>query len=393
MATGATSAVEHPGLASVASLARKQLIAAGGGAICIYLDGEPVLDMWAGDGDPSAGTVWEADTMAMSWSTTKGVASTAVHLLADRGLLRYDDTLAAHWPEFAANGKQAITVRHLLSMEAGLYKIRHLIDDPRQMLDHDTMASLLAQAAPAHEPGARNAYHTMTYGWLVGELVRRITGVSLGTFVQNEIAAPLGLDGCYIGTPDDQIRRVAAFPEMPPPKPAVRLAAKAVNPVTSLFGVSLRRIADAFFPIDGEQVIATHQFLRAEVPSVNGVFTARSLARLYAALGNDAGLDGVQLWKPETRRAATTQQNDRRDRVIPLKVGWRLGYHQPFPKKKSSAESFGFYGAFGSGAFADPTRNLAVGLTVHQAKGLPLPKLLGPILEAADAIRNSSSSG
>ena len=132
-------------------------------------------------------------------------------------------------------------------------------------------------------------------------------------------------------------------------------------------------------------MIPTTEFLLAEVPSVNGVFTARSLARLYAALGSDDGLNGVEPWSPTTCHAASTQQNKRRDRVVPLKVEWQLGYHQPFPHKKTSPQSFGFYGAYGSGAFCDPDRRLAVALTVQEAKGLPLVKLVGPILSAADS--------
>ena len=115
------------------------------------------------------------------------------------------------------------------------------------------------------------------------------------------------------------------------------------------------------------------------------MFTARSLARLYAALGSDDGVDGVQIWSPSTRRRATEAQSHRRDRVVPVKVGWRLGYHQPFPRTRTSPRSFGFYGAYGSGAFADPDRQLAVGLVVQEAQGLPLNRLVPRILDAADA--------
>ncbi len=386
MPTPTDGSVERAEFEAVADDARQRLRKAGGGALCVYVDGEAVLDMWAGCKDTANEVPWERDTMAMSWSTTKGVASTAVHMLVDRGMLDYDDPVAEYWPDFAANGKRATTVRELMAMEAGLYDIRHLIADPRLMLDHDAMASALAAASPAHEPGTKNGYHAMTYGWLVGELVRRITGDSLGTFVQSQIAEPLGLDGCHIGTPTEQLGRVAAFPELKPENPALRRIGKIVNPITSLVGVSLERYAAAFLPRRGEQVIPTVEFLQAEVPSVNGVFTARSLARIYAALGSDEGLDGVQLWKPATRVNATLAQNDRRDLVLPFKVQWRLGYHQPFPRRKSSPTSFGFYGAFGSGAFADPERQLAVGLVCREAKGLPLMKLLAPILRATDRL-------
>lgn len=373
-----------PAYVAVAALAQKQLNAAGGGALCIYHRGRPVLDMWTGFKDPSTRARWERDTMAMSWSTTKGVASTAIHMLADRGLLDYDDLVSKYWPEYAVNGKGSTTIRHVLSMEAGLYDIRHLISDPEQMLDHATMAGLLAASAPAHRPGTKNGYHALTYGWLVGELVRRITSASLGAFVQTEIAAPLGLDGCYIGLPPHELPRVAAFAKLPPENSVARLLAKAANPLTSLTGFSLERYAAAFLPRDGHRVIPTPEFLYAEVPGANGVFTARSLAKLYATLGSDEGIDGVELWSPQTRALAVKQQNRRRDRVIALRVKWRLGYHQPIPRRKVSKRAFGFYGAFGSGAFADPDRQLAVGLTLHQSKGFPLSRLVGPIVKAVD---------
>ncbi len=201
---------------AVAELARKSAEAAGGGALCVYLDGVAVVDVWAGTRDRTSGVPWEADTMAMSWSTTKGVSSTVLHMLGDRGSLEYDSPVASYWPEFAVNGKGAVTVRQFMAMEAGLYDVRHLIDDPREMLDHDTMAAHLAEARPLHEPGQASGYHAFTYGWIAGELVRRITGSTLGAFVQAEIAEPLALDGCYIGTPAAQFDRVAARPTLSP---------------------------------------------------------------------------------------------------------------------------------------------------------------------------------
>jgi CubicO group peptidase (beta-lactamase class C family) len=377
-----TEQIVAPGFEALAAKARKQLRAAGGGALCVYHHGQPVLDVWAGKRDPKAGVAWESDSMAMAWSTTKGIASTAVHMLAERGLLNYDAPVAAYWPEFAANGKANITVRQLLSMEAGLYDVRNLIDEPRLMLHHNAMATALAAAAPAHQPGKANGYHAITYGWLLGELVQRLTGDSLGAFVQAEIAGPLALDGCYIGTPKTEIPRVAVRPHLPPESAIVRSVAKLANPVMSLFGVSPARIAAAFAPRRGYEVIPTAEFLEAEVASMNGVFTARSLARIYSALANDDGLDGVRLWTPQTRRLATARQNNRRDRVLSVRVGWQLGYHRTFPKWRTPSSTFGFYGAFGSGAFGDPVNNVGVGFVVQQAKGTPLLNLAPAIFSA-----------
>lgn len=372
------------GFERLATEARSLLLKAGGGAFCVYVRGRPVLDVWCGIRDPSSGTSWERDSMAMSWSTTKGVTSAVLHMLAERGWLAYDEPVASYWPEFAAHGKDGITVRHVMSMEAGLYDVRGLVDEPADLLDHDVMAARLAAAAPLHEPGAACAYHAFTYGWLAGELVRRVTGASLGDFVAREIATPLDLDGFFIGLPASEVDRVATRPRTKPEPGVVRSAAKAIDPVLRWVGFSPKRFAAAFLPREGHRVIATSGFLTAEVPGANGCFTARSLARFYAALGSDDGLDGVQLWSPETRRTASTRQNHGRDLVVPLRVGWRLGYHRPFPKKHSAPKSFGFYGSYGSGAFADPARDLAVALVVQEAKGLPLAKLLPEILAAVD---------
>jgi CubicO group peptidase (beta-lactamase class C family) len=262
--------------------------------------------------------------------------------------------------------------------------VRHLIDDPGDLLDHDTMAAALAAARPCHEPGRASAYHAFTYGWIAGELVRRITGITLGEFVQREITEPLQLDGCFIGTPTAEFDRVATRPRLSPESPTVRRVAKAVDPVTRLVGFSPARVAAAFLPHGGHAVIPTTEFLAAEVPAVNGVFTARSLARMYAALGSDDGLDGVRLWSRSTRDLATQPQPRRRDLIVPIRMSWRLGYHQPFPIKRTSASSFGFSGAHGSGGYADPDRQLAVGFVVQQAKGLPLTRLARAINAAVD---------
>lgn len=233
---------------SVAELARRLAESAGGGAFCVYLDGAAVVDVWAGARDAPSGIPWQADSMAMSWSTTKGVTSTVLHMLADRGVLDYDSPIAAYWPEFAQNGKGGVTVRQLMAMEAGLYDVRHLIADPREMLDHDTMAAHLASARPLHEPGRASAYHAFTYGWLAGELVRRVTDATLGDFVRSEISEPLSLDGCYIGTPAAEFDRVAARPALSPEPCVARSVAKAIDPLTRLAGLSPARIAAAFLP-------------------------------------------------------------------------------------------------------------------------------------------------
>ena len=148
--------------------------------------------------------------MSPSFSTTKGVASTLLHIMVDRGLLDYDDRVAEHWPEFAQGGKDEITVRQLLSHQAGLYAIRKYIDSAGRMVDWDHMVDVLARATPEHAPGERHGYHAWTFGWLVGELVRRSSGKPIGEFLASEIAKPLGLDGLHVGAPEHVHERIAS---------------------------------------------------------------------------------------------------------------------------------------------------------------------------------------
>src|SRR5512147_1365042 len=175
----------------------------GGAALCVYHRGEKVIDCWAGARD-DAGHSWQRDTLSLSYSTSKGVASTLLHMCADRGLLDYDAPVAEYWPQFAAGGKEEITVRQVLCHEAGLYDVRGMVDQASRMLDWQYMTEALADAIPRHEPGRAHGYHGFTYGWLVGELIQRVTGKPFGEVLASELVKPLGLDGCYVGLPADQ---------------------------------------------------------------------------------------------------------------------------------------------------------------------------------------------
>lgn len=164
------------GFEDVARVFRRQLRrTTGGAAVAVYHRGELAVDLWGGwraEGQP-----WQRDTMAMCFSTTKGVISTALHLLAERGQIEYDAPVAAYWPRFAEGGKGSVTVRHVLTHSAGLHRMRTLVDHARRMLDWDYMVAALERAEPAYEPGTRHGYHALTYGWLAGELVRRVSGL------------------------------------------------------------------------------------------------------------------------------------------------------------------------------------------------------------------------
>jgi CubicO group peptidase (beta-lactamase class C family) len=384
----------HPDFQNVSNLFEGILERqAGGAALAVYHHGECVVDLWGGDLD-SHGTPWKRDTMATSFSTTKGVTSTLIHIMADRGLINYDAKVAEYWPEFAQCGKDSITVRQVLTHQAGLYHIRQMIDDAARMNDWDHMVAAIERAEPAHIPGDRTGYHGLTYGFLAGEILQRVTGKRFSDLVQSEIVEPLGLDGMYIGAPESELHRAAELIWSKPSKAVQGMrdgavpswledaGAKASSLVshglgTIGFDLDIGSMMDALAP----RKIAQFEFdgaetMKASIPAANGLFTARSLARMYGALARGGEIDGTRLLSRKALRRAIEPQAEAEGRsVLPIDMGWRLGYHsvpttQGIPKK-----AFGHFGFGGSGAWADPTRELSVALTVNCGTGTPFGDL------------------
>jgi CubicO group peptidase (beta-lactamase class C family) len=392
-----------PAFAAVGDAFDEQLATRGGGAAaCVYHRGRKVVDIWDGVRDRD-GTPWRADDLAMSFSTTKGVAATALHVCVDRGLLDYDDTVATHWPEFAQNGKAAITVRQVLCHESGLHDVVSLLDEPEQLLDWDAMIDALARARPAFEPGSVNAYHALTFGYLVGELVRRTAGVAIGEVVRRDLAEPLALDGCFIGLPPAELPHVVPLFGGGLPGESSGAEAEdgtarrldALVDVAASAGIDLR--PDVIQQALGSDAVAavtnTPELLEATVPAINGCFTARSLARLYAALASGGTLDGVRVLSPETLARATETQNDRRDLVIVMRQFWRLGFHRVYTTAGTIREGFGHNGYGGSGAWADPTRELSCAMTLSALSGalvndVRFATVGGAAVQAADILSN-----
>ena len=405
----------HPDFVPVATSLRHQLEGyAGGAAVCVYHRGVCVVDLWGGVKD-RAGRPWHRDTMAPSFSTTKGVASTLLHIMADRGLLKYEDTVAKHWPEFAQAGKAGITIRHVLAHQSGLYHIRQMIDHADRMLDWEHMVRAIERTPPIHAPGERSGYHGLTYGFLVGEILQRVTGKPFSQLVQEEIAQPLGLDGMFIGAPDTALsraaeliwptrgllaRRVAIDPQV---GDRLEQAAGALRQLLLWVGVDLDlgSILDALAPRGISAFdFGAHRTLRVAIPAANGLFTARALARMYAALAGRGTIDGVRLLSPETvKRAAELQCRAPRRAVLPFDMRWRLGYHGVFTTRGVPRHAFGHFGFGGSGAWADPTQELAVGLIVNSGVGTPfgdlrIARISGAALESVAAratVRRSAS--
>lgn len=337
----------------------------GGAAVAVFHRGECVVDAWTGTRD-SSGAPWESDTMAMSFSTTKGVIATTVHRLVDRGLIEYDEPVATYWPEFAAAGKERVTVRQLLTHSAGLHQLRGVISDAYEMLDWDLVCARLAAEAPRYVPGTRHGYHGITYGFLVGEVIQRVTGMTVGEAVDAEIVKPLGLDGMSIGAPPDQRHRVAELiVRFGNAERAERYARRA-----SRFA-KLRPAIDAFMVPGSDRLFASNEILDAAIPAVNGCFTARSLARMYAALAGGGVLDGERFLSEETLRRATEVSTTRPDIVVGFPMRWRLGYHLAATTRGIIPNGFGHFGFGGSGAWADPDNDLAVAFVCNRVAGTP----------------------
>jgi CubicO group peptidase (beta-lactamase class C family) len=333
-----------------------------GAGVSVYHHGRKVVDLWGGIADEASGRRWEENTMAVCYSTTKGLAATCVHILADRGKLSYDDLVAKHWPEFAANGKEKITIYHILTHQAGIPQIPEgtTADD---VLDWDTMARGMASLEPIWEPGTDSGYHALNFGWLTGEIVRRVDGRSVGQFLREEVCEPLGLQHMHIGAPESAEPLISTLrsPELTPEMEAQRAAYAS---------------SDALFVrashLEGgrlDEILNSRAGHAAQIPAVSGVMTARDLARLYACLGNGGELDGVRLMSAETVRRASERQTYRADRVIMIPIGWALGYmtggSEGWPQG-TRVSAFGHAGLGGSIGYCDPEVGLAFGFVPNQ---------------------------
>ena len=382
----------------VADVFSRQITSTDGGAsVAVYHRGRLVVDLWGGvrtqDGDP-----WTRDTLAMCFSTTKGVAATCAHVLADRGELNYDERVATYWPEFAQSGKGDITVRQVLSHSAGLHRFGTIIDHGSQMFDWEHMADALARAKPAYQPGTSVGYHALTFGWLVGELVRRISGMPIECFLQKEIAEPLGLDGLYIGCPSEHRHRIA--PLRPMSVPSNRLLGAAVGFGFNLVSrglhavrspVNPHRMFNAVGTRGMEDILVDPRLLDAAIPALNGHFDAVSLAAMYAMLAGGGQLGGVRILSEETVRKAAEVQNNQRDRVVVVTMQWRLGYHRPPILQKQLHRAYGHFGFGGSGGWADPEHDLALAMVCNRGGGTPIGDLR--ILRLSQAAARAVQSG
>ncbi|MFI0242659.1 serine hydrolase domain-containing protein [Streptomyces sp. NPDC016845] len=333
-----------------------------GAAVSVLLDGEPVVDLWGGWADAARSRPWERETLVNVWSTTKAATALCAHLLADRGLLDLDAPVATYWPEFAAAGKENIRVHHLLSHRAGLAGLRepHTLSE---LYDWELTTARLAATEPWWEPGTRSGYHALTYGFLVGEVVRRITGQLPSTYLHQEVTGPLGID-FFIRLPENAARHVAELVHSP---------AAAGSEQEAVFD-QLRPVARAALgnPLAGAADANTPEWRAAEIPAAGGHGTARGVAALYGLFTGQGRSDGRQVLSPQAAERVREGQGSCQDLVLgaafehDTEIGlglWLSGRSNSYGPNPRAVGHDGFGGSFG---LADPEAGISIGYVMNR---------------------------
>ncbi|MFE0254822.1 serine hydrolase domain-containing protein [Streptomyces sp. NPDC059010] len=333
-----------------------------GAAVTVTLDGRTVVDLWGGWADAARERPWERDTLVNVWSTSKGPTALCAHLLADRGLLDFDAPVAVYWPEFAAAGKEQILVRHLLSHRAGLSGLRepHTL---QQLCDWELTTRRLAAMEPWWAPGTQSGYHALTYGFLVGEVVRRVSGMLPGAFLEREVTGPLGIDFA-IGLPEKDSGRAAELVHSPSASSSEQAAV-----FGQLAPAALAALAN---PVVGAAQANSPEWRAAEIPAANGHGTARAVAALYGIFAGRGSYDGRRVLSPEAAERVREGQGSCRDLVLgagfdgETEVGLGLwlsganGSYGPNPR------AFGHDGFGGSCGLADPEAGVSLGYVMNR---------------------------
>lgn len=350
-----------------------------GASVCVWVAGRPVVDLWGGVADRRQGRPWERDTLGLVWSCTKGAVALCAHVLVARGLLDLDLPVAHYWPEFGRSGKETIPVRWLLTHQAGIPAVRRALQ-PEGLFDWNCTVGTLAEEAPFWEPGTRQGYHAFSFGHLVGEIVRRVSGLDLAAFFRAEIAGPLGLD-FHLGLPEAAEARVAPTIRADPvPAGEVpwRFLTRLNEDPESLQALIVRNTVLRPGELDSRQGHA------AVLPSQGGISNARGLAGLYAPLAQGGEMDGTRLVDADTLKAMSVVGSASGvDAVLLVGLRFALGFMKSSDNRRAppgatdslilSESAFGHAGMGGSLGFADPEAGLAFGYTMNkQGRGVLL---------------------
>ncbi|MHB8645205.1 MAG: serine hydrolase domain-containing protein [Thermomicrobiales bacterium] len=326
--------------------------------VAAYLDGEQIVDAWAGVADPTTGRAVDGETLFTVFSVSKGITATVIHLLAERGQLAYDEPVAAYWPEFGAHGKERITLRQVLAHTAGVPQMPSSEQDI--LPDWDAICAGIADATPLWAPGTKTGYHGLTYGFILGEVARRVDGRPIAQIVQGDVCRPLGIRSLFFGIPD------AVEPRVAPLENDASIEDAPSPPPDSYFERAMPGLRFA------NQTFNRPEIRRASIPAGGGIMNARALARHYAALVGD-GVDGVRLLSPERVKIATALQTDADDVVLGMPVRKALGYWLggPLSPYGERITAFGHGGYGGASGFADPQYRFAFALTKNRLAVAP----------------------
>ena len=333
-----------------------------GAAVAVYVNGEPVVDLWGGWYAPDRKREWDRNTLVNVFSSTKGLVAFCANRLVEQGRLDLDAPVARYWPEFAQAGKADIPVRMLLNHQAGMAAVRRplVLED---YFNWDTITSALAEQEPWWTPGEQHGYHAMTFGWLVGEVIRRVDGRSVGQYFREEFAAPLDLDA-HIGTGPEFDARISSVIE-----PQADFATGPSDAFGEHGSVGFNAIYNPpIFNPGGPAVASRRDWKAAEIPAANGHATARALARIYGGAVNGGEIDGVHVINPETLARGVSVESSGQDAILPVPtkfgLGWGLmGEATPFGADR---RAFGHGGAGGSLGFGDLDGGIGFGYVMNR---------------------------
>jgi CubicO group peptidase (beta-lactamase class C family) len=347
-----------------------------GASVCVMLDGKPVVDLWGGTAREKTGEPWNADTLSVVWSSTKGAVSFCTHLLAARGELDIDAPVSDYWPEYAQNGKESTTVKMMLNHQSGVCAISEKLP-PGAYADWDTMVRAIERQQPFFEPGTTHGYEALTYGWLLGEVIRRVTGKSLGTFFREAIAEPLGLD-FWIGLPEREEARTARMilpePDLDNLSPFMRAMMNPKSPQALALGNS-----GGYMDLnaDGERNFDMRAAHAAEIGAAGGLTNGRGLAGLYAPLACGGSLNGVNFVNADTiARMGAVSSASSRDFTLLAPMRFSLGFFKAMDNRRAlpgtqdslfvPEAAFGHPGYGGSIGFADPESGISFGYSMNR---------------------------
>lgn len=304
-----------------------------GACFCMTLEGKPVVDIWAGYADEEQTRSWEKDTIVNVYSTTKTMTALTALYLADKGTLKFEDPVAKYWPEFAAGGKADVTVAHLMSHSAGLSGWKEPLAR-EDLYDWEKATSLLAAQEPYWKPGTAPGYHAMTQGYLVGEVIRRVAGETVGTVFRKEIAGPLGAD-FHIGLPATEDHRVA---DLIPPPASGTLGQGTADPLISNMASN-----PPINPLDTR----SRAWRAAEIPAAGGTGNARSVALVHTILANGGSAGGRQIMSEAGCRKALELQIEGNDKILGIPVRYGLGFGLPGGMANFPNPNTIFWGGYG----------------------------------------------